>query len=1083
MEAHQAILQLVLFIFFLVSVQAQNIDVKQPVIRGYPLDGDTGLFGYSVALHQVVASPSDFQSAVEATRVIVAAPKGTPEGGEVDEVGLVFECTLTSPGECRPFPHPRLYDKEANIDSQEVKSGQFLGSTLLSNGDSFIVCANRYLQNLNGFIDGPGRCFVGERDLDNGEVLEIGGRTLCGTSTTFCNSGASAAYAKTGDGDNYALGIGSPGGFRWRGILSRYLNGDLERIGNGEGTQNYLLQGYAMASGYLLSNDVEDFVVSVPRGENYKGYVNFVENAAGIRVISQPIQGTQIGEYFGYSLLTADLNGDGYDELIVGAPLYSRSQNPEAGRVYVYKNTAGSFQADNRVILTGNSESYGRFGYAMANMGDITGDGLEDIAISAPFGDGSGTVFIYRGTASSFILNTPAQIITSSVLSTTLDLTAVKGFGTALSSIDVDGNSYNDLAIGAYQSQQVFVLRTLPAARVAISITAEPRIVDLDSKICNFNGTAYACFTVTVCATLQDDNGVGNSLTLDYVISGDTENEQLQLEQRVFFDDVSRSDITISEDLSPGVPNCIDRTVHILDAITDRLNGFVTQFEVKGQVFNPDPEDGDGMLMDLGNFPTLFVTGSNLVQVETLKMCSGGTCYPDLRIEHTRTVFTSDTGTGVDDFVAGLVSNIAINLNVKNFGEDAFRAAMTFVLPSVYLRYIRVDPRESLITCDSVVLDNEYTQYECVIGIQFGRDETGVNIAVLLSPRAALLGNEIIPLSFNLSSLNPENATDVGDNSVSISLESTAEADLSIDLGIVTPDQVSYSNEVPTNLTTFVDIGPKVTTTFLVRNAGPSTIPTVAMEIVWPLNSTEEGNFYLIPTMYSTDTTVTVTCTPMSYFNPLGLDPPPEEEEGEGEGEEGGQNIGKRRRRSSSGKRWVALGRTRSVRRRSRRQNSSGAGGQNQPELITINCNAGAPGCVSIQCRILNLPKNTEVDINIQSYLDERFFATKMNSYTITSSAQVSIVDGDYIQELNRLNENSTAVVMVIPGFNTREPESTPSYVIVLAVILSILLIAVLVGAILLVTYYLYKKRKATKEKHDQQLMQENPGSQPANGN
>ena len=74
----------------------------------------------------------------------------------------------------------------------------------------------------------------------------------------------------------------------------------------------------------------------------------------------------------------------------------------------------------------------------------------------------------------------------------------------------------------------------------------------------------------------------------------------------------------------------------------------------------------------------------------------------------------------------------------------------------------------------------------------------------------------------------------------------------------------------------------------------------------------------------------------MSYFNPLGLDPPPEEEEGEGEGEEGGQNIGKRRRRSSSGKRWIALGRTRSVRRRSRRQNSSGAGGQNQPELITI---------------------------------------------------------------------------------------------------------------------------------------------------
>ena len=46
-----------------------------------------------------------------------------------------------------------------------------------------------------------------------------------------------------------------------------------------------------------------------------------------------------MGEYYGFSLATADLNGDGYDELIVGAPMYSIRGVPETGRIYIYLNT------------------------------------------------------------------------------------------------------------------------------------------------------------------------------------------------------------------------------------------------------------------------------------------------------------------------------------------------------------------------------------------------------------------------------------------------------------------------------------------------------------------------------------------------------------------------------------------------------------------------------------------------------------------------------------------------------------------------------------------------------------------------
>ena len=48
----------------------------------------------------------------------------------------------------------------------------------------------------------------------------------------------------------------------------------------------------------------------------------------------------QMGSFFGSVLCAADVNGDGLDDLLVGAPMFS-TNNTEEGRVYVYVN-AGS---------------------------------------------------------------------------------------------------------------------------------------------------------------------------------------------------------------------------------------------------------------------------------------------------------------------------------------------------------------------------------------------------------------------------------------------------------------------------------------------------------------------------------------------------------------------------------------------------------------------------------------------------------------------------------------------------------------------------------------------------------------------
>lgn len=99
--------------------------------------------------------------------------------------------------------------------------------------------------------------------------------------------------------------------------------------------------GYSSVTGGFDGKNKPGVAVGMPRGGGLLGKVLiFSWNLTNLYNIT----GEQIGAYFGYSLCSVDVDGDGLDDLIVGAPMYTELNNEgkyEHGQVFiVYQNKA-----------------------------------------------------------------------------------------------------------------------------------------------------------------------------------------------------------------------------------------------------------------------------------------------------------------------------------------------------------------------------------------------------------------------------------------------------------------------------------------------------------------------------------------------------------------------------------------------------------------------------------------------------------------------------------------------------------------------------------------------------------------------
>ncbi|XP_037768118.1 integrin alpha-6 isoform X5 [Chelonia mydas] len=1023
---------------------AFNLDTDNVILR----KGEPGsLFGFSLAMHWQL-QPQDKRL------LLVGAPreKAFPSQ-QANRTGGLYSCDITSP---ETLCTRVLFDENTD-PATESKEDQWMGVTVQSQGPGgkVVTCAHRYekrqyVNTVQETRDIIGRCYLLSQDLtikdpkddesamDGGEWSFCDGRLRGHEKFGSCQQGVAATFTR----DYHYVVFGAPGTYNWKGVVRAeqknqtfyavdiFDDGPYEVGSESRRAENLVpvpansYLGFSLDTGKgIVSQEETTFVSGAPRA-NHSGAVVLLKKDLQIpRTLSlvHIFEGEGLASSFGYDVAVVDLNNDGWQDIVVGAPQYFDRYGEIGGAVYIYINQQGKWEGVKPIRLNGTTDSM--FGIAVENIGDINQDGFPDIAVGAPYDD-FGKVFIYHGSKNG--INTkPAQILDGKKSS-------VLYFGYSITgNMDLDRNSYPDVAVGSL-SDSVSVYRSRPVISIKKTITISPDKIDLNRKNC-FEPSGI-CMDVEACFEyIANPTDFNQKIKLNYTFEAENDRRRLGLPSRVQFSKHPSDQLIGSITLGGrNRKECVKTSLVMQENIKDKLRPIPVSVGVKisgSESSSPSKRRQGRSLPDL--VPILNSNEPETVssEVQFLKEGCGedNICNSSLKLQYR---FCTREGNEdrfaylpIENNVPVLVlkdqRDIALEITVTNNpsdpknlqkdGEDAHEAKLVATFPDSLtysaFRELRAYPEKQL-TCGA---NQNGSQAECELGNPFKRNS---NVTFYLILSTTKVNVDTTDLDINLKLETTSNQV----NLAPITATAKVVIELLLSLtGVAKPSQVYFGGNVigESAMKSEDDVGNIIEYEFRITNLGRplKTFGTASLDIQWP-KEISSGKWLLYLMKVDSKELGKIPCEPQNEINSLGL-----------------EESHRSRRKREVAEKQTNDGKKKSI--------------FSERKYKTLDCNESAR-CVNIKCPLQGLDRRAMVVLRSRlwnsTFLEEY---SKLNYLDILVRATISVPAA--AENIKLTNEGAQVRVTVFPAKTVALYTGVPLWIILVAILAGILMLALLV--------------------------------------
>ncbi|KAJ3580662.1 hypothetical protein NHX12_034282 [Muraenolepis orangiensis] len=977
------------------QVSAFNLDVESVLQK----NGEPGsLFGFSMVMHWQLA-PTDKRM------LLVGAPKAKALSGQQSKVtGGLYNCDFASSAKTCERVN---FDDDENV-KEESKENQWMGVTVHSQGPGgkVLTCAHRYQRRANVGTalesrDITGRCYVLGQDLtlnphteeENGNWRFCEGRQRGHERFGSCQQGLSAVFDK----DYHYLIFGAPGVVRLEQknesrLLAGFYNDGPFEVGDESKMDVSLVPvldssylGFSLDSGMqLVTKGTLTVVAGAPRAHQTGSVVLLKKGHEDSKVMLKEfiLRGEGLASSFGYDLAVVDLNKDGWQDIVVGAPQYFEKDGVIGGAAYVYINKAGDWNSVKPIRIDGPQNSM--FGLAVENLGDINQDLYHDFAVGAPYDEeGTGRVYIFHGSDQGIGSKKPSQVLEGMPLKAKL-------FGYSLAgNMDLDKNNYPDLAVGSL-SDSVFVFRARPVVEIKKEITITPKQLDLTNKNCGETVClkVHACFSYSASAASYNPG-----LEVEYSLDVEAKRKMNGLPSRVVIEGPSATDknnYKASGTMRLTKQNekkCLDYTLTMLENIRDKLQGI--SIDVSAKIMEGKRKRRQASVAELqpvldANKPTVIQSESNLVVKH--RYCSK---------EPNKDVFLPllVKGDGVPVVSLSNQKEVALEVTVTNIkGEDAYEARVQINLPNT-LSFSASRNVKGAVQQASCTANKNGSLVECELGNPFKQDSK---------------------LEIDLQLQTTSNQTEMEH----IKAKARVEFELLLSLsGQAQPSQVFFTGVAKgeSAMKTESDIGSLINYNLRIINLGKplSKLETASLKISWPKETKNEKWLLYLMDISSTGVDK-INCSPGKEINPLSIKKEP---------------TSNRKRRAIGDQSGPEGSIARLLDKR---------------KHDTLACDSGAK-CVELHCPLQGLDSNADIMIHARlwnSTLIEEF--SDLNYLEIM--VKVLLVVDVAAQNTVIKNSEIQMKVTVFPEKHLSKYGAGPSWwIILVAILLGLLLLALLI--------------------------------------